>query len=131
MADRFQWLTTEQNPNVKQYGVDQGQRGWRTHAVEATATQTLESVRYVKAACGLLPRHGWGMDLFVDRPCARCLVKVGEACSVCHGRGTTGAIARGDWETCKGCVGKGTKAAQEALARLREQMARRATGDAR
>ena len=24
------------------------------------------------AFCGLRPRHGWGVDLFIDRQCARC-----------------------------------------------------------
>ncbi len=113
----YQWLTTAANPHVRHYGPDDGQRGWRTHAVLATPATTFESVRYVAAACGLLPAHGWGMYMFVDRPCARCLVKLGEACSVCRGRGSTGKVSLNTFETCKGCLGRYTKAAQADLAR--------------
>lgn len=118
-----QWLTTAQNPRAPQYGADQGQRGWRIHAVKATKSETLSACAARSAACGLLPAHGWDMDLFVDRPCARCLVATGLACSVCRGRGSTGKVADGTHQTCNGCNGGYTAKAQRALAALGEQLA--------
>jgi len=105
-TETIQWMTTEQNPHVPQYGADQGQRGWRIHAVTAAKTETFESVRDRRAACGLLPAHGWGMDLFVDRPCARCLVKLGLACPKCRGRGAVGRVRLGTHQTCPDCYGR-------------------------
>lgn len=29
--------------------------------------------KYAKALCGLRPRHGWGMDMFIDAECGRCV----------------------------------------------------------
>jgi len=50
--------------------------GWRLHAVMAENEETLSQLRGRRAACGLLPKYGWGLDLFVDRKCARCLAIV-------------------------------------------------------
>lgn len=61
-----QWLTTQPNPRTPATGHDAGQRGWRLHYVD------LESGSK-RAACGLLPRYGWGLDLFIDEPCKRCV----------------------------------------------------------
>ena len=69
----FQWLTTAPNPRSHVTGhPDAGQRGWRTHAVRAEDTDTLGAIRYRRAACGLLPSHGWCADLFIEQKCARC-----------------------------------------------------------
>ena len=68
-----QWLTTAPNPRVRGYGADDGQRGWRVHAVIAPSTATFQDLRNIPALCGLLPRHGWGMDLFVEEKCKRCV----------------------------------------------------------
>lgn len=73
MSPDLQWLTTSPNPRVRATGYDAGQRGLRLHAIEATETTPLSSVRYKQALCGLRPGHGWGMDLFIDRPCRRCV----------------------------------------------------------
>ena len=27
------------------------------------------------ALCGLVPKHGWGLDMFIDEPCKRCVAK--------------------------------------------------------
>lgn len=69
----FQWLTTAANPHVKGYGADDGQRGWKVHAVEASDDQNFAAIRRFKAACGLKPAHGWGSDLFIVTKCGRCV----------------------------------------------------------
>ena len=46
------------------------------HAVEGPADATLTSLKGKKALCGLTPRMGWDLDLFVDTQCKRCLSKV-------------------------------------------------------
>jgi hypothetical protein len=58
-------LTTQPNPQTPATGHDAGQRGWRLHAVKPGAG------RYRAAACGLRPRHGWSLDLFIDDRCKR------------------------------------------------------------
>lgn len=105
-TETVQWVTTGQNPNVPQYGVDQGQRGWRLHAIEARKDESFAAVRDRRAACGLHARHGWAMDLFIDRPCAKCLVKLGLACPICRGRGHVGKVLDSTWEICRTCCGR-------------------------
>lgn len=68
----FRWLTTNPNPRTPATGVDAGQRGWRLHAIEASAETTLFEARGLRAACGLRPRHGWGLDMFINDHCKRC-----------------------------------------------------------
>lgn len=70
--NQIQWLTTAPNPYARGYGTDDGQRGWRTHAVVATDKTTFAEVRGARALCGLRPVHGWGMDLFIEARCQRC-----------------------------------------------------------
>lgn len=55
----WQWLTTEPNPLTPATGPDAGQRGWRLHAVRADDSESFKAIRRRRAACGLLPRHGW------------------------------------------------------------------------
>lgn len=64
----IQWLTTVPNRD--------GQQGWRRHAVEANQTETLGGLRRRRAVCGLVPRNGWGLDLFIEDKCARCEVRL-------------------------------------------------------
>jgi len=74
----IEWLTTAPNPRVTSYTADDGQRGWSTHAVEIAGKKTtLEDVRTFRAICGLRPRHGWGMDLFIKKKCVKCARKLG------------------------------------------------------
>ncbi len=73
MSPNIQWLTTVPNPHVRGYGPDDGQRGWRLHAVEADGSETSGQLRWKRALCGLWPGHGWGVDLFIDEPCIRCV----------------------------------------------------------
>lgn len=68
----FQWLTTAPNPRSSATGVDAGQRGWKLHCVMATETETFASLRWRRAACGLMPNHGWSLDLFIQDKCDRC-----------------------------------------------------------
>lgn len=76
MRRRVQWLTTGVNPRARERGADGQQRGWRRHAVMADDRETFASLRARRAPalCGLVPAHGWGLDLFADgmRRCARC-----------------------------------------------------------
>lgn len=73
MPKPIQWLSTLPNPHSRDTGYDAGQRGWRLHAVLASNEQTFESIKRQPALCGLVPAHGWGMDLYIERKCARCV----------------------------------------------------------
>jgi hypothetical protein len=67
------------NPKVVDHSVDSGQRGWRIHAVDIEDDKTtLGEIRLATAACGLVPGHGWSVDLFIgrggyDQRCKRCV----------------------------------------------------------
>lgn len=74
----IQWLTTEPNSRSPATGHDAGQRSWRLHAVIADGRTQFASIRGRAALCGLVPRHGWGLDLFVSDRCARCCAKLNE-----------------------------------------------------
>lgn len=70
------WLTTAPNPISPSTGYDAGQKGWRLHAVNTEATKFSE-LRYGKRAlCGVLPAHGWSMDMFIEDKCKRCVEKL-------------------------------------------------------
>jgi hypothetical protein len=71
----IQWLTTAPNPRSAATGFDAGQRGWKLHAVNAAADENFAGLKYRAALCGLRPRHGWGLDMFVEDKCKRCLEK--------------------------------------------------------
>lgn len=77
----IQWLTTAPNPDPFVYhgGPDQGQRGWRLHAIEAEDTETFPQIRSRRAACGLRAAHGWDLDLFIERRCSRCVAHLERA----------------------------------------------------
>lgn len=69
------WLTTAPNPRYisKTCQADDGQRGWRQHAVLADNNEPLASVGRRQSLCGLRPGTGWGLDLFIETKCKRCL----------------------------------------------------------
>lgn len=67
-----EWLTTAPNPRSSNTGYDAGQRGWKLHAVHVVEDSFNKS-RFQKAACGLLPNHGWSLDLFIEDKCKRCI----------------------------------------------------------
>ena len=78
----IQWLTTRPSGRAHTHGADDGQTGWRLHAVVANSEATFEQIKHYRAACGMRPRHGWGLDLFIERRCARCEKKLGlEPCA--------------------------------------------------
>lgn len=66
---RYQELVTEPSGRAHTHGADDGRVSWRLHIVPVTNTP---ADRFAVALCGLQPRHGWGVDLFVDTPCQRC-----------------------------------------------------------
>lgn len=71
------WLTTAPNPKSPATGFDAGQRGWRLHAVEAPEKAKFADIAKQAAVCGTRPAHGWGIDLFIDERCDRCVRKLG------------------------------------------------------
>jgi len=74
----YQWLTTQPNPNSSATGVNAGQRGWKTHAVISEPSENfIKDIKRRQAICGLRPRHGWGLDLFIEDKCERCLKRIG------------------------------------------------------
>jgi hypothetical protein len=70
------WLTTQPNPRSPATGHDAGQRGWKLHAVKASPTTKLSSLRLHPSLCGLVPSHGWGLDTFIEDRCRRCTAAV-------------------------------------------------------
>lgn len=81
-------------------------RGWRLHAVEATSKSKFSEIAHKPAACGL--RAPWGLDLFIEKKCIRCMRRLGLACPACRGTGVT-KRATGGRQTCETCLGKGDK----------------------
>lgn len=75
------WLTTMPHPKSAATGFDAGQRGWRLHAVEAPEHFKFSELNIISrsAICGVRPNHGWSLDLFIDRKCARCERKIQRA----------------------------------------------------
>ena len=72
----FLWLST----NDKNGG-GPWQSSWRHHAVPLEENEnenitTFAQLGKRRALCGLRPRHGWGMDLFLDTNCKRCEAKL-------------------------------------------------------
>lgn len=95
-----QWLTTAPDPHTRDRSYDAGQKGWRTHAVEAEDSDKFSSISQKRSACGILPAHGWSLDLFVEKKCARCLRKLGLACPKCNAR---------PYAYCGPCTGTGER----------------------
>lgn len=79
------WLTTTPNPyrNAHTPVVDDGQVGWKLHLVrlgERTykpigRRDGVTEIDISRALCGLSAKHGWGLDLFINTPCKRCMRK--------------------------------------------------------
>lgn len=69
-SDKHQWMTTVTNPGRAATGHDAGVTGWKLHAIECQSDAEAQGKR---SLCGLLPRHGWGCDLFVDDECQKCV----------------------------------------------------------
>lgn len=99
----FEWLSTGA---VRDNGEP---RGWKLHAVIG-ATEEMKAAQAweLASACGLSARE-WGMDLFVEKKCARCLLATGLACPTCRGKGSHGKVSEGTWELCRDCGATGEK----------------------
>ncbi len=102
-----QWVVTN---TYTRYGEP---RGWKLHAVEADESAAFEDIKGLDAACGLRSKRGWGLDLFIEKKCARCLVATGRACTYCRGKGSTGSALSGTWDSCQQCGGSGERRALE------------------
>lgn len=89
-------------------------RGWKIHAIEGEEELTFKQAVGIKAKCGLTP-SGWGLDLHLEKKCARCLLALGIACTLCRGKGSTGSALDGTWELCCPCGGTGEKEKQNAF----------------
>lgn len=82
---KHETCTTAPHPykSAKRCSADQNQVGWRLHIVDLSqgpkytgrvgAHQVV--VNRSPALCGLRPRHGWGLDMFIDAMCTRCEAK--------------------------------------------------------
>jgi len=68
----FRWVTTSPNPRHPGTGYDAGQKGWRLHVVPMKEGETYAEYKRRPALCGTSPRHGWGLDLFIEDECSRC-----------------------------------------------------------
>jgi hypothetical protein len=75
---KIQWLTTKPSGRAHTCGADDGVTGWKMHAVVASDKTLLKDLGRQPALCGLRPRHGWGMDLFIEDHCKRCEKKANE-----------------------------------------------------
>lgn len=74
-----EWLTTNPHPTSPAHTavVDCGQVGWRLHYVRLGVwTQkhptSKNEIDVSPALCGITPKHGWGLDMFVDLYCESC-----------------------------------------------------------
>lgn len=71
------WLTTAPSGRARTHGADDGQTGWRLHAVPGRPDETFAQIGKREAICGVRPGTGWGLDFFIERPCKRCAKKAG------------------------------------------------------
>jgi hypothetical protein len=97
----IKWLTTAPNPRSRATGHDAGQRGWKLHAI-ITDSDSFEEIRRQHALCGLRPAYGWGLDMFIEDKCQRCLNKIGRPQAVTAAEGYTGVTyKRGEYDRCR------------------------------
>ena len=72
---QIRWLTTNANPRLAGWTE---KHGWKMHAVPVSDDAAkFSDIKRVRALCGLRPRHGWGIDLFIEAKCACCQKKAG------------------------------------------------------
>ena len=100
-----QWVCASTNPRVDKYA--NGLAGRRLHGVRAFDEESDHDMRARPAACGRLAKYGWCVDLHNEKKCIRCLRALGLACSLCHGKGSTGRGAA--WKYCAVCRGTGER----------------------
>lgn len=77
MSDHYEWMTTQPSGRAHTCREDAGVTGWKLHAIIPGQRQYQlmngPVIDVSPALCGLRPRHGWGLDLFINAPCQRCL----------------------------------------------------------
>lgn len=78
MIPAHKWLNTHPSGRAHTHGMDQGQTGWRLHAVPDIPSygpkdDNNPGWKWRPALCGTRPGTGWGHDLFIDDECSRCL----------------------------------------------------------
>ncbi len=67
----IQWVTCGSNPLRFENGQGSAVTGWRLHALRTDA-KLFSELNGLRALCGLAPRHGWDLDMYIDRKCHRC-----------------------------------------------------------
>lgn len=83
----YEWLVTMASDKAHTHRADDGRIGWKEHAVLATPDTKTSDLARSRALCGLKPRYGWDVDLYIsDQPCARCLAQAVKLlpCSNCE-----------------------------------------------
>lgn len=100
----YSWRVTDSTGKSHTHGADDGRVGWKRHAVA-------DNGEAERAACGLVPAAGWGIDIFeTDMDiCSKCAVKLG-ACRKCKGHGSVlreTSPRSSITVTCDACDGKG------------------------
>lgn len=77
MSKHLHWLTTSPHPwrPAHTHGADQGQVGWKRHAVVTEETE-FSKIKRAPSLCGLRAKHGWGLDLFIEDECSKCCAKI-------------------------------------------------------
>lgn len=66
---KYHWYNTAPDPRREDVGVDGGQTGWKLHAV---LSDDDDPRRTQPALCGLEPKRGWSLGLFITQRCQRC-----------------------------------------------------------
>lgn len=71
----MEWRTTAPDPHRVSFTMDKGQRGWKLHLVKlGKLTSPLHGgIDVSRALCGLVPSHGWCLDLFIEDRCSVCV----------------------------------------------------------
>lgn len=75
MSRKSEWLTTKPSPRSRATGFDAGVIGWKLHIVEVT-DDSFSKISRTKALCGLVPKYGWSLDLFIEDKCVKCKKKM-------------------------------------------------------
>ncbi len=73
----MEWLVTC-SPKVAYSGASSAVSGWKLHALDVSPEARISSLRGHRSLCGLLPRYGWAVDLFIEIECSKCRSKLEE-----------------------------------------------------